>query len=148
MKAVRSSYHVLIVPSLSSSSHVFASPEFMNVFVRIGFNSTIKLVSFDESQVVTLNGEFVCGFQNGDCGTESQSDNTVSSPHLFIIYWIVIFKDIKKVTEIVDVKNWSVHSGSGSGLTSSELEARVCIQGSYMVQFARKLYDNFEKESG
>nr|GEV91694.1 DNA/RNA polymerases superfamily protein [Tanacetum cinerariifolium] len=26
-----------------------------------------------------------------------------------------------------------VHSGSGSGLTSSELEARVCIQGNYMV---------------
>nr|GEW51071.1 hypothetical protein [Tanacetum cinerariifolium] len=76
MKAVRSSSHVLIVPSLSSSNHVFASPvsdrgniirqttsffgvsvfkhityseEFMNVFVRIGFGSTIELVSFDES---------------------------------------------------------------------------------------------------
>ncbi|GJZ74439.1 hypothetical protein Tco_0638585 [Tanacetum coccineum] len=47
MKAVRSSSHVLIVPSLSSFSHVFASPvsdrgniadyeKFMNVFMRIG----------------------------------------------------------------------------------------------------------------
>ncbi|GKA12332.1 hypothetical protein Tco_0691878 [Tanacetum coccineum] len=39
-------------------------------------------------------------------------------------------------------------SGSGSGSTSSELEVRVCIQGSYIIQFSRKLYDDFEKESG
>ncbi|GJY47861.1 hypothetical protein Tco_0437817 [Tanacetum coccineum] len=38
----------------------------MNVFMRIGFNSTIKLVSFDESQVDTFNSELVCGFRNGD----------------------------------------------------------------------------------
>nr|GEU75204.1 hypothetical protein [Tanacetum cinerariifolium] len=82
----------------------------MNVFMRIGFNSTIKLVSFNESKVVTLNGEFVGGFRNGDCGIGSQSDNTVSNPHGFIIHWIVIFKDIRKVTEIVDVKNWSVNN--------------------------------------
>ncbi|GJU21194.1 hypothetical protein Tco_1154536 [Tanacetum coccineum] len=106
MKAVRSSSHVLIVPSLSSSSYVFASPvsdrgniirqtasllylvfitilgvavfkhityseEFVNVFVRIGFGSTIKLVSLDESQVVTFNGDFVYGFRNGDYRTEN-----------------------------------------------------------------------------
>ncbi|GKC95315.1 hypothetical protein Tco_1160757 [Tanacetum coccineum] len=41
-----------------------------------------------------------------------------------------------------------VHSSSGSGSTSSELEARVCIQGSYMVLFSKKLYSDFEKESG
>ncbi|GKC87116.1 hypothetical protein Tco_1147765, partial [Tanacetum coccineum] len=84
MKAVRSSSQVSIVPTLSLSRHVFASPvsdreniirrtasfsvsvfkhiadfeEFMNVFMRIGFGSTIKLVSFDESQVVTFNGKF------------------------------------------------------------------------------------------
>ncbi|GJT17742.1 hypothetical protein Tco_0876448 [Tanacetum coccineum] len=51
----------------------------MNVFVRISFGSTIKLVSFDESQVVTFNGKFICGFRNSDCGTGSQSDNTVDS---------------------------------------------------------------------
>ncbi|GKB46695.1 hypothetical protein Tco_0897448, partial [Tanacetum coccineum] len=65
---------------------------------------------------------------SGDCKTESQSNNTVGSPHGFIIYWIVIFKDIKKVTKIVDVKN-GVRSGSNNGSTSSELEARVCNQG-------------------
>ncbi|GJU60680.1 reverse transcriptase domain-containing protein [Tanacetum coccineum] len=32
----------------------------------------------------------------------------VSSPHRFIVYWIVISKNIKKVTEVVDVKNWRV----------------------------------------
>ncbi|GJY09327.1 hypothetical protein Tco_0377512 [Tanacetum coccineum] len=92
---------------------------------------------------------------NGDCGIGSQSDNMVGIPHGFIIHWVVIFKNIKKVTEIVDVKNgkvdnswlyWSfvssferdspvssmkfkVRSGSNNGSTSSELEARVCIQG-------------------
>ncbi|GKC30649.1 hypothetical protein Tco_1037943 [Tanacetum coccineum] len=80
----------------------------MNVFLRIGFGSTIKLVSFDESQVVTFNGKFVSGFRNSDRRTGSQNDNTVDSPHGFIIYWIVILKNIKKVTEVIDVKNWRI----------------------------------------
>nr|GEX40615.1 hypothetical protein [Tanacetum cinerariifolium] len=46
--------------------------------------------------------------RNSDCEIESRSDNTVKSPHRFIIYWIVISKNIKKVTEVVDVKNWQV----------------------------------------
>ncbi|GJR21693.1 hypothetical protein Tco_0970220 [Tanacetum coccineum] len=88
MKAVRSSSYVSIVHSLSSFSHVFASlvsdrgnisvfkhiidsEEFMNVFMRIGFSSTIKLASFEESQVVTFNGKLVCDFRNSDCGTRS-----------------------------------------------------------------------------
>ncbi|GKB63882.1 hypothetical protein Tco_0920068, partial [Tanacetum coccineum] len=65
---------------------------------------------------------------NGDCGTRSRSNNTISSPHGFIIHGVVIFKNIKKVTEIVDVKN-GVHSGSDNGSISSELEACACIQG-------------------
>nr|GEV20878.1 hypothetical protein [Tanacetum cinerariifolium] len=81
------------------------SEKFMNVFVWIIFNSTIKLVSFDESQVVTYNAEFVCGFMNCDYGTGSRSDNMVGSPHRFIIHWIVIFKNIQKVTEIVNIKD-------------------------------------------
>ncbi|GJR70162.1 hypothetical protein Tco_0016227, partial [Tanacetum coccineum] len=56
----------------------------------ISFNSTIELVSFYESQVVTLNGEFICGFKNGDYGIGSRSNNTVGSPHWFIIHWIVV----------------------------------------------------------
>nr|GEU62526.1 hypothetical protein [Tanacetum cinerariifolium] len=108
MKAVRSSSHVLIVSSLSSPSHVFASLEFVNVFVRIGFGFTIELVSFDKSQVVTFNGEFVCGFRNGDCETESQSDNTIGSPHGFDIHGIEVLKDNEKVTEVIDVENWRV----------------------------------------
>ncbi|GJS66864.1 hypothetical protein Tco_0681428 [Tanacetum coccineum] len=84
----------------------FNSEEFMNVFMRIGFGSTINLVSFDKGQVLTFNGKFVCGFWNSDCGTGSQSDNAVGSLHGFIIHWIVISKNIKKVTEVIDVKNW------------------------------------------
>ncbi|GJQ91993.1 hypothetical protein Tco_0003132 [Tanacetum coccineum] len=78
------------------------------LFMRIGFGSTIKLVSFDESQVVTLKGKFVCGFKNSDRETESRSDNTVDSPHGFIIHWIVILKNIKKMTEVIDVENWPI----------------------------------------
>ncbi|GJS73063.1 putative reverse transcriptase domain-containing protein [Tanacetum coccineum] len=44
--------------------------------------------------------------KNSDCGTRSQSDDTVGSPHGFIIHWIVILKNIKEVTEVIDVENW------------------------------------------
>ncbi|GJX77797.1 hypothetical protein Tco_0324608 [Tanacetum coccineum] len=80
----------------------------MNVFIRVGFGSTIKLVSFDKGHVVIFNGRFVCYFRNSDCRTESQSDNTVDSPQGFIIHWIVILKNIKKVTEVIDVENWRI----------------------------------------
>ncbi|GKC38263.1 hypothetical protein Tco_1050647 [Tanacetum coccineum] len=79
----------------------------MNVFVRIDFGSTIKLVPFDESQVVTFNGKFVCGFKNGDCRTGSQSDNTVS-PHGFVIHGIEILKGNEKVTVVINVENWRI----------------------------------------
>ncbi|GJV75981.1 DNA-directed DNA polymerase [Tanacetum coccineum] len=71
----------------------------MNVFMRISFGSTIKLVSFHESQVVTFYGKFVCGFTNSDCGTESQSDNTVGNPHGFIMHGIEIFDGNEEVIE-------------------------------------------------
>ncbi|GKA36364.1 putative reverse transcriptase domain-containing protein [Tanacetum coccineum] len=102
----------------------------MNVFMRIGFGSTIELVSFDKSQVVAFDSKFVSSFRNSDCGTRSRSDNMVSNLHRYIVHWIVILKNIKKVTEVVDVKNWRrslrfrVRSGLGNGSTSSELEAR------------------------
>ncbi|GJX82643.1 hypothetical protein Tco_0332124 [Tanacetum coccineum] len=88
----------------------FDSEEFMNVFMRIGFGSAIKLVSFEESQVVTLNNKFVCGFRNVDCGTGSWSDNMVGSPHGFIIHWIVVSKNIKKVFESlgIDVEYYGI----------------------------------------
>ncbi|GJR15913.1 hypothetical protein Tco_0798565 [Tanacetum coccineum] len=84
MKAVRSSTYVLMFPSLSLSS-------------QISFNSTIKLVSFEESQVVTFNGEFVCGFRNGNYGTRSQSDNTVDSPHRLDHNLRIVLKYEKKL---------------------------------------------------
>ncbi|GJT41070.1 hypothetical protein Tco_0940935 [Tanacetum coccineum] len=85
------------------------SEEFVNVFVRISFGSAIELVfQLSKSQVLPLLSKFVCGFRNSDCGTGSQSDNTVGSPHGFIIHWIVISKNIKKVTEVIDVENWRI----------------------------------------
>nr|GEV99369.1 hypothetical protein [Tanacetum cinerariifolium] len=45
---------------------------------------------------------------NSDCGTEGWSDNMVGNPYRFIIYWIIISKNIKKVTKVIDVKNWRV----------------------------------------
>ncbi|GJR40374.1 hypothetical protein Tco_1216058 [Tanacetum coccineum] len=76
--------------------------------MRIGFGSTIELVYFDKSQVVTFNSKFLCSFKNGDCGTGSRSDNTVGSPHGFIIHGIVISKNVKEVTKVIDVENWRI----------------------------------------
>ncbi|GKC79025.1 hypothetical protein Tco_1129799 [Tanacetum coccineum] len=96
------------IPHFNSSFVEFVQPyseEFVKVFVRIGFGSTIKLVFFEESQVVTFNGKFVCGFRNGDCGTGSQSDNTVGSPHGFVIHRVEILKGTEKVTKVINVEN-------------------------------------------
>ncbi|GJW38342.1 retrovirus-related pol polyprotein from transposon TNT 1-94 [Tanacetum coccineum] len=101
------------IPCFDSSFVEFVQPyseEFINVFMRIGFGSTIKLVSFDKSQVVTFNSKLVCGFKNSDYGTRSQSDNMVDSLHGFIVHWIIISKNIKKVTKVIDVKNWRVYN--------------------------------------
>ncbi|GJR23331.1 putative reverse transcriptase domain-containing protein [Tanacetum coccineum] len=93
------------------------SEEFVIVFMRIGFGSTIELISFDEGQVVTFDSKFVSSFKNSDCGTGSRSDNTVSGPHGFIIYWEKIFKSIKNVTEVVDVENWRIDNSVSSNGT-------------------------------
>ncbi|GKC51922.1 hypothetical protein Tco_1074667 [Tanacetum coccineum] len=60
---VRDSFHVgkglvFSEESIKKSSGQNLLMEFVNVFMRIGFDSTIELVSFDESQVVTFNGKF------------------------------------------------------------------------------------------
>ncbi|GJZ50577.1 hypothetical protein Tco_0604767 [Tanacetum coccineum] len=85
------------------------SEAFVNVFVRIGFGSTIKLVSFNKSQVVTVNRKFIRGFRNSDC-RPSWSGINVSSPHGFIIHWIEIFENHEKVTKVVDVENWRIEN--------------------------------------
>ncbi|GJW87011.1 reverse transcriptase domain-containing protein [Tanacetum coccineum] len=91
----------------------------MDVFMGIGFGSTIELVPFDKSQMVTFDSKFVCCFRNSNRGTRSRSDNLIGSPHGFIIYWIVILKIINKVTEVIDVKNWLVDN-SQSEMDSEE----------------------------
>nr|GEX97271.1 hypothetical protein [Tanacetum cinerariifolium] len=80
----------------------------MNVFVRISFGSTIKLVSFDKGQVVTYNGKIVCGFKNSACRTGCQSDNTIGSPHEFIIHGIEVFEGNEEVMEVTDVEKWRI----------------------------------------
>nr|GEV04854.1 hypothetical protein [Tanacetum cinerariifolium] len=102
------------------------SEELVNACMRIGFGSTIKLIFFDESQVVTFNGKFVCGFRNSDHETESQSDNTVGNPHGFIIHWIIILKNIKKVTEVIDVENWWIDNSQL--LRLNELKMMVLVR--------------------
>ncbi|GJU21883.1 hypothetical protein Tco_1155225 [Tanacetum coccineum] len=154
---MRSSSHVLLVPLLSSPSQVFASPvsdwgniirqttsgvfvfkhntyseKFVNVFVRISFNSTIKLVSFDESKMVTLNGKFICGFRNGDYGTGSRSDNTVGSLHGYTILGCAGRSSLRSNRTLLFRRRslrFRVRSGLDNGSISSELEEQVCIQG-------------------
>ncbi|GJR57979.1 hypothetical protein Tco_1500141 [Tanacetum coccineum] len=110
---------------VSVSKHIKYSEEFVNVFMRIGFDSTIELVSFDKSQVVTFNGKFVFGFRNGDCETGSRSDNTVSSPHGFVIHGIEVLKGNEKVMEVIDVENWRVDN---SRLTTTTFSSVLCVR--------------------
>nr|GEY53029.1 reverse transcriptase domain-containing protein [Tanacetum cinerariifolium] len=96
------------IPRFNGSFVEFIQPSFCFTQIRecvyeISFNSTIELVSFDESQVVSFNGKFVYGFRNSDCETESRGDNTIGSPHRFVIHGIEIFKKYKKVIEMVDI---------------------------------------------
>ncbi|GJU57473.1 hypothetical protein Tco_1206888 [Tanacetum coccineum] len=84
MKSLQSSSRVSIVPSLSSSNHVFCFPnseEFVNVFMRIRFGSTIELVFFDKGQLVTFDSKFICGFRNSDCETRCGA-TTWSTAHM------------------------------------------------------------------
>nr|GEV40396.1 vacuolar ATPase assembly integral membrane protein VMA21-like domain-containing protein [Tanacetum cinerariifolium] len=101
-------FHILIVPSFSLSSHVFASL----VSDRGNIRSVLILPSnwFPLTRVkwLPLMAKFVYGFKNGDCGTGSQSGNTVSSPHRFVIHGIEVLKGNEKVTDVIDVKNWHV----------------------------------------
>ncbi|GJR01148.1 hypothetical protein Tco_0524132 [Tanacetum coccineum] len=114
----------------------------MNVFVRISFNFTIELVSYDESQVVTFNGEFVCGFENGDCGTGSQNDNTVGIPHGFIIQRDVVEvcdicrRDIVEVCvkwlEILSIYRFLNDEGYNGGFEEGDIEkAFVAMKENY-----------------
>ncbi|GKE54703.1 hypothetical protein Tco_1489859, partial [Tanacetum coccineum] len=113
MKSVRSSSHVSIVPSLNSE-------EFVNVFMRIGFGSSIKLVSFDKSQVVTF-----------DSKSLAVSGIVIAEPGVGATTWSTAYMGSSSI---------GVRSGSSNGSTSSELEARVCIQErNCLGQFARKL---------
>ncbi|GJW56556.1 hypothetical protein Tco_0103287 [Tanacetum coccineum] len=127
MKVVRSSSYVLIVPSLSSSSHVFASSYLQGInecvyVVRVFFGSFHRIgFPLTRCHVVTLIAYSVeLFFRNSDYKTRSQSDNIVSSPHGFIVYWIIISKNIKKVTEIVDVKNWQRSSNGSNKFINSQ----------------------------
>ncbi|GKD20809.1 hypothetical protein Tco_1222512, partial [Tanacetum coccineum] len=45
---------------------------------------------------------------NSDCRTRSRSNNTVGSPHGFVIHGIEILKGNEKVTEVIDVENWRI----------------------------------------
>ncbi|GJZ64842.1 putative reverse transcriptase domain-containing protein [Tanacetum coccineum] len=64
----------------SGSEFILYSEEFVNVFMRIGFGSPIKLVSFDKGQMVTFDSKFISGFRNSDWETGSRSNNTEFGP--------------------------------------------------------------------
>ncbi|GKF69291.1 hypothetical protein Tco_0202348, partial [Tanacetum coccineum] len=63
------------------------------------------MVSFVDIQVVTFNSKFVCRFRNGDCETGSQSDNTVGSPHGFVIYGIEVVSLIEWNSSVSSMKS-------------------------------------------
>ncbi|GJV31166.1 hypothetical protein Tco_1391566 [Tanacetum coccineum] len=171
MKAVRSSSHVSIVPSLSSSSHIFASPMsdrgnmirrmpsfLVSLYLNIShiprnsgmcFCGLVLILPsnwFPLTRVKWLplmaNSFAVSGMVIAEPGVRATTRSATHIGSSSIGLWFVSLFEWKRCLQ------FRVHSGLGSGSTSSELEARVCIQGTYMVQFARKLFGDFEKESG
>ncbi|GJS26762.1 hypothetical protein Tco_0487382 [Tanacetum coccineum] len=77
-----------------------------------------------------LGSKFLYGFRNVDCGNHVSKRATWSAGTTGSI--------------IIEKRFSRVRSGSSNGSTSSELEARVCIQErNCLGQFARKLYGDF-----
>nr|GEV11654.1 reverse transcriptase domain-containing protein [Tanacetum cinerariifolium] len=97
-------------PLLDNLEYVFLEepsflPESMNVFMRIGFGSAIKLVSFDESQMLTINSFAV-------------SEMVIAEMRVGVT--------TRSAAHMGSSSIGSERSDSGKGSTSSELEARHC----------------------
>ncbi|GJX28172.1 hypothetical protein Tco_0236251 [Tanacetum coccineum] len=126
MKAVRSSSHVLIVPSLSLSSPIFAS------LVSDRGNIIRQRASFLVSLYLKISQ--ILRNSNSDCGTKSQSDNTVGSPHGFFIYGMEVLKGNEKVTEVIDVENWRMDKSRTLRRIVSLIEWNSSISSTEYVQ--------------
>ena len=85
--------------SISVSKHFTNSKELMNVFMRVGFGSTIELVAFDKGQMISFNGKFIGSLGQSYCRTRSRSNVLLIGLHWFIvgfIHWIVKFDEVYK----------------------------------------------------
>ncbi|GJX42730.1 hypothetical protein Tco_0257720 [Tanacetum coccineum] len=98
------------IPRFDSSFVEFVQPcfcfsnseEFMNVYYGIGFGCLpSNKFPLDERQVL-LNGTFVCGFRTVIAGTRIRAI-TLSAAHKGSSSMDRNFKDIKKMTEVIDV---------------------------------------------
>ncbi|GJU90220.1 hypothetical protein Tco_1302643 [Tanacetum coccineum] len=72
--------------------------------------------------------------ENSDCGTKSQSDNTVGSPHGFFIYGMEVLKGNEKVTEVIDVENWRMDKSRTLRRIVSLIEWNSSISSTEYVQ--------------
>ncbi|GJU00263.1 retrovirus-related pol polyprotein from transposon TNT 1-94 [Tanacetum coccineum] len=77
------------------------------------FCSSFGLTSESYDLPLLVNTAFTCSLRdcggwNSDCKTESQSDNTIGSPHGFIIYGIEVFEGNEELTKVIDVENWRI----------------------------------------
>nr|GEW48717.1 hypothetical protein [Tanacetum cinerariifolium] len=143
-------------PSTASSSTGGGAPKRFRLLTDL-YNQTEEIELLEELMMIQSNEEpvtyaeanydhgsfgaflsYEAKHRNSDCGTESWSDNIVGSPHGFIIHWIVISKNIKKVTEVIDVKNWRVDNSRVSKwivslveLNSSVSSTKSSIQGTF-----------------
>ncbi|GJS54571.1 hypothetical protein Tco_0627933 [Tanacetum coccineum] len=79
----------------------------MNVFMRIGFGSTIKFVSFDESWVVTFNGKFIWG-SGIVIEAPRVGETTWSATYMGSSSMGLRFLRVTRVAEVIDVKNWQI----------------------------------------
>ncbi|GJQ96290.1 hypothetical protein Tco_0007429 [Tanacetum coccineum] len=76
--------------------------KFVDVFVRINFGATIKLVTFDKGQMISFYCKFIGSFGNCDCWTMNRGNDAVGRPYGFIVcvsHWIVEFNEFAEKPE-------------------------------------------------
>nr|GEV99143.1 ribonuclease H-like domain-containing protein [Tanacetum cinerariifolium] len=97
------SFSSRMVPSMEWRISLPTSRRASKSSSKISSNFEIELLLFDSNYCISSVKK-----RNDDCGTKSQSDDTVGSPHGFVIHGIEVLKGNEKVTEVIDVENWPV----------------------------------------
>nr|GEV53410.1 hypothetical protein [Tanacetum cinerariifolium] len=77
----------------------------LGLYARYDTQSRSASIAFDYQYFIVVGNTNNLVITHDNHETESQSDNTIDSPHGFVIHGIEVLKGNKKVTKVIDVKN-------------------------------------------